>query len=97
MIFQIFFKKKQMLNYSKRLSMRREIQNRLSFQPNPEQSSLIKGPHDHSEGHGASIGWVEGGFLFYINCGPVCLPVIYLPTPPRRSFILGHGFVIVMP
>jgi hypothetical protein len=25
-----------MLNYSKRLSMRREIQNRLIFQPNPE-------------------------------------------------------------
>jgi hypothetical protein len=35
-IFQIFFKKMQMLNYSKRLSMRREIQNPLIFQPNPE-------------------------------------------------------------
>jgi hypothetical protein len=34
-IFQIFFKKMQMLNYSKRLSMRREIQNPLIFQPNP--------------------------------------------------------------
>jgi hypothetical protein len=39
MIFQIFFQKKanaQMLNYSKQLSMRREIQNRLIFQPNHE-------------------------------------------------------------
>jgi hypothetical protein len=36
MIFQIFFKKMQMLNYSTRLSMRRKIQNRLIFQPNPE-------------------------------------------------------------
>jgi hypothetical protein len=34
--FRFFQKKKQMLNYSKRLSMRREIQNRLIFQPNPE-------------------------------------------------------------
>jgi hypothetical protein len=34
-IFQIFFKKMQMLNYSKRLSMWREIQNPLIFQPNP--------------------------------------------------------------
>jgi hypothetical protein len=36
MIFQIFFKKMQILNYSMRLSMRREIQNCLIFQPNPE-------------------------------------------------------------
>jgi hypothetical protein len=35
-IFQIYFKKMQMLNYSKRLSMRREIQKPLIFQPNPE-------------------------------------------------------------
>jgi hypothetical protein len=34
--FRFFSKKKQMLNYSKRLSMWREIQNPLIVQPNPE-------------------------------------------------------------
>jgi hypothetical protein len=42
MIFQIFSKKMQMLNYSKRLSMRREIQNPLLFETDPESFSLAK-------------------------------------------------------